>query len=105
MRRRRKSSPAVTQQHRQILPFMVGKRKIEAAIPIEVADGNIVRTMTGRKRRSARRRKASLTVSQQHGSIAALLISRHDIELAIAVKIGDRYGTRHCSYSETPLIL
>src|SRR5271168_101735 len=100
MGRRYKSSVAVAQQNRQILSFMVCKRQIETAIPVEIADSDIVRTSPGGKRRARRRRKTSFPISQQDGSIAALDVRSHDIELAVPIKIGDCNAAWCCSNRE-----
>jgi hypothetical protein len=52
----REFSSAVAQQHRQLLCLMVCKCEIETAIAVKIADGNIVWTMSGWKRRPGRRR-------------------------------------------------
>ena len=86
-RRGRESTSAVPQQHGQVLRFMIREGQIRPAVPVEIADGDVVGLLPGGKGRALRRREPSPAVAEQDGHVLALLVGDCEVGFAVTIEI------------------
>ena len=113
--RQNQVSPAIAQEHENLVMSPAIRNRVEFAIGIEVANGNAVNVrirmcIEGRMRRG---RKSALAVAKQNCEVWRFGIGDHKIEIAIAIEVAGSNIIRACSacnwrpcrWNEVPLAI
>lgn len=89
MRRGAKAALAVPQQQRDVRCLMVGKKKVQIAVAVKIADADVAGQMPRGKRRASSGMKVSFAVPKQNSHRSGIRIGRDDIRLAVVIDVRD----------------
>jgi|SRR6266542_5257977 len=81
--------PTITEPYRNAAGELVGNRKIELAVSVEVRDRNRAGARRVLERRARGRRQSTMAISEQHRDAEAVSVWHDSVEIAVPVQIGE----------------